>query len=901
MKTIKASTKILMFAVMLVFVANVAKAQYVTITDPSFVTWLQTNYPGCMNGNQMDTTCPGIINATYANIGQTANAQDITGIQYFTNLTYLDCSWMNLHSLPVLPPHLDSLDCNTNMNITTIAMFPSTLQYINCDNNQITALPTLPPSLVKLICRSNHITSIPNFPSGLAYIDCMDNNLTSLPTLPNVLTYLSCSNNNLTTIPAIPNSLLTLNCNNNLITALPALPSNFQALSCGSNHLTSLPTLPATLTTLECGSNLLTTLPALPTGLLNLGFGHNQISNVSPFPPGLQYLDCSSTLMTTLPALPSTVQRLYCMGDSLTTLPALPLSLTLLNCANCHLTSLPSLPLLLQDINCSHNLLTSLPNLPNIMSYSFYCNDNPYLTCLPFLPNNYTDFRFDYTGVQCVPNYPPNCSMYMPNLLSLPLCNVINQNGCSAGWGITGFLYIDGNNNCIMDSGEVPLANKTIRLLDSSFNVIQSTTSYTNGRYGFTETVSGTYYLSVYDSLYPFSLSNCVSNSDTTIHLVNTTSTTTNINLPFNCHSGFDVGSISLINVSRFIPGHNSTLFLPCGNSFHCASGISGTVTCTINGAVTYSGFNGIPPSSVVSGSGVITAIWNIADYGNVDPYQFQLLLHVDTSAVIGQEVCITVNVTPIIGDYDTLNNNRTQCFGIFGSFDPNEKEVYPEGNIDPSLQWLTYTIQFQNTGTAPADNIYIIDTLDSHLDPFSLQVIAYNHLPLTQVYDNGIVRFNFPNINLPDSTTNEPASHGYVQYKVKLRQSYPVGTQIHNTAYIYFDYNAPVVTNTTENLINITTGIYSNNQKINMVYVYPNPNNGNFILEYQLTSANAVLEVKDFLGRNVFKQNIIGKDGKQSVDASYLSNGMYFYEIKTEGSGLQIPTKVRGKIVVEK
>jgi hypothetical protein len=40
---------------------NATKAQFVTIPDGNFVTWLNTNYPSCMNGNQMDTTCAQII------------------------------------------------------------------------------------------------------------------------------------------------------------------------------------------------------------------------------------------------------------------------------------------------------------------------------------------------------------------------------------------------------------------------------------------------------------------------------------------------------------------------------------------------------------------------------------------------------------------------------------------------------------------------------------------------------------------------------------------------------------------------------------------------------------------------------------------------------------------------
>ena len=40
-----------------------SKAQYVTIPDTAFVSWLQNNgFGGCMSGNQLDTTCGSVVN-----------------------------------------------------------------------------------------------------------------------------------------------------------------------------------------------------------------------------------------------------------------------------------------------------------------------------------------------------------------------------------------------------------------------------------------------------------------------------------------------------------------------------------------------------------------------------------------------------------------------------------------------------------------------------------------------------------------------------------------------------------------------------------------------------------------------------------------------------------------------
>ncbi|MBL0050103.1 MAG: hypothetical protein IPP29_00590 [Bacteroidetes bacterium] len=72
--------------------SNKTQAQYVTIPDPNFVTWLNANgYAGCMNGNMMDTTCGAVVNATSVDCSY-QNISDLTGIEYFDNLDSLKCS-----------------------------------------------------------------------------------------------------------------------------------------------------------------------------------------------------------------------------------------------------------------------------------------------------------------------------------------------------------------------------------------------------------------------------------------------------------------------------------------------------------------------------------------------------------------------------------------------------------------------------------------------------------------------------------------------------------------------------------------------------------------------------------------------------------------------------------------
>jgi hypothetical protein len=72
--------KLILLFLVLVLKFAPAKAQWVTIPDPNFVTYLQTNYPSCMNGNQMDTTCAGIVNATSLDVSLTFAISDLNGV-----------------------------------------------------------------------------------------------------------------------------------------------------------------------------------------------------------------------------------------------------------------------------------------------------------------------------------------------------------------------------------------------------------------------------------------------------------------------------------------------------------------------------------------------------------------------------------------------------------------------------------------------------------------------------------------------------------------------------------------------------------------------------------------------------------------------------------------------------
>jgi len=832
--------KLLPLFICLLFFGN-AKAQYVTIPDAKFAAWLQANVPSAMVGNQMDTTNTAVTSLTRI-VVENDSIGDLTGVQYFDSLKTLDCG--NGNSMP-------------NFNyLTSLPALPSTLDTLICGNNQINALPSLPSTLKDLSCYRNFLTILPNLPNTLVRLECFNNSLNSLPVLPNSLVYLDCSTNT--------------------INSLPVLSTNLFEIYCGNNNLTSLPTLLNSIQILDCSANQLITLPTLPSSLIELMCGGNQLSN--------------------LPALPSSISRLDCGGSpNLTSLPSLPSSLTYLLCEVCNLTNLPALPNSLRDLACDNNQLTSLPALPNSLLY-LYCHNNQ-LTSLPVFPNTLGVLECHNNQISCFPVFPnslgqcfiyPNPFTCLPNYvasmdaatLAYPLCS---YGVCPNAEGIFGFTYKDMNSDCLKNAGDSGLKNVPVYLYDNSSNLLGQTRAALNGVYDFSQT-SSTYTVIIDTTGLPFTSQCNYPGLDTTVTVA---LIDTNINFSLTCKPGFDIGVQSVVISGLVFPSLQHRLNFVVGDISHwynlnCASGVSGQVQITVTGNVTYVGpaVGALTPS--VAGN---VYSYTVADFGLVNNNtDFNLLFNTMTTAQAGDTICVNVSVTPNAGDNNIGNNNFAFCYLVSNSHDPNRKEVYPV-DVQPAYNgWFTYTIHFQNTGTAAAMNIRLADTLDSNLDLKTFQVINYSHYN-TSLLNGNLLTFNFPNINLPDSTGNFNGSQGYVQYRIKPKANLPAGTQIKNTANIYFDFNAAVITNTTIN--NFLTPNSIKEISSQEFSVYPNPSENEFTLRFSKNSSGAKISVFSIDGNLLLEK--VSQSNTEIINTSGFAKGIYILKVE---SNQQVITK---------
>ena len=306
----------------------------------------------------------------------------------------------------------------------------------------------------------------------------------------------------------------------------------------------------------------------------------------------------------------------------------------------------------------------------------------------------------------------------------------------------------------------------------------------------------------------------------------------------------------------------------------------SGTLTFTKDPAIT-------AVAAICDSNAVITSTGFTYDFTNLLPYEtrefwIQMLVPTIPTVSLGQLVTNSITITLPPGDILPLNNTSSITQTIVGSYDPNEKTEAHGGQIVnanfTSNDYLTYTIRFENTGTANAINVNVEDFLDSKLDPSSIKMITASAAYSLERIDNHLV-WNFSGINLPPSIpNNETIGHGYIVFQVKPVAGYTIGDIIPNSANIYFDFNPAIVTNTCTTEFVQTLGTH--NFAFNNFSYFPNPVKNTLSISND-TTIDAI-EITSVLGQKMISQKV--NELHTEINLSELSNGIYFVKVTSEG-----------------
>lgn len=298
------------------------------------------------------------------------------------------------------------------------------------------------------------------------------------------------------------------------------------------------------------------------------------------------------------------------------------------------------------------------------------------------------------------------------------------------------------------------------------------------------------------------------------------------------------------------------------------------------------------------------TLIWNFTNLLANEARKIIVQSNVSIPPIlnIGDSLHSVVFIEPGINDSTPNDNHAILDEVIRGSFDPNDKTSTSGDNITPKQiqqgDYITYVVRFQNTGNDTAFRIVVEDTLDANLDWSTLQPLNTDHAFSMKVVNKNIIQFTFSDLMLPPASINEPASHGFIAYKVKPKSDVQQGVTIKNIAHIYFDFNAPVKTNTVNTHIALLSAVKNNYlQQDGRINIYPNPNNGIFHLEFKANYISPLnILIYDVTGKLVYQNNV--QHNHKSIipiNTEDLASGMYSILLKTEHE------QVSEKIIIEK
>lgn len=456
---------------------------------------------------------------------------------------------------------------------------------------------------------------------------------------------------------------------------------------------------------------------------------------------------------------------------------------------------------------------------------------------------------------------------------------VHNAQGIS---GINGYVYYDKNSNGVKDATEPFLPNQVVKISNTNLYAITNSA----GTYSCPVLNSGSYYAKPVKTA-PYIISSAPDSIGFSIS--NTATNLPNKNFGIRLQPNVHDIAVDYTSLQAPRPGFAYSAYITASN---IGSLRSDSIIVKLDH----------DPNLVLDSTSYAyqvhqgdSIVWKIDSLTLFEKKPIKVYFHLPANvALLGTNLDNYVSIRDKYTDINPGNNYGSSTELIVGAYDPNDKKAEPAGNgptgdIPPSTQNLTYTIRFQNTGSAPAENIVIKDTLSPFVDVSSIQMISSSHAYNAKLKNGGIIWWEFNNINLPDSNQNEPASHGFIKYKVNVKPNLAAGTQIKNTGYIFFDFNPAIVTNTALNTIyNLATGLTGHNPSGDQFLVYPNPAQHMVtVLTGRKNQEELSINIYNSIGKLVYQKEHVNAEEVQ-IDISAFANDIYCIQLNGKNTSKQ-------------
>lgn len=439
--------------------------------------------------------------------------------------------------------------------------------------------------------------------------------------------------------------------------------------------------------------------------------------------------------------------------------------------------------------------------------------------------------------------------------------------------GFTFNAFLDSNGNDIKDEGEQSFPHGYLNY--SVNNGANITLNNNNGKfyifdnndtniYNFEYTINPSY------TAYYGITSPIISNQTITPGVI------TNFNIPIDITQAYHDASISIVELVSPNPGFNTTQLITYSNLANVEIP-SGSITYNFDNNTTF--ISSDDPNTIQNSNTLTIPFTNLLPF---ETREILIVLNTNTPPTVNIDDILSFSTQITINglnDINVNNNSFTLDAIVIGSYDPNDKLESHGGSIIfedfTTDDYLTYTIRFQNTGTAPAQNVIIKDFLTDELDGSTVKMISASHNYQLKKMGQDL-EWEFRNINLPDSTNDEPNSHGYIQFKIKPTSGYDINTVFENTAEIYFDFNLPIITETNVTLFSERLNI--NDTNVSKITYYPNPTSGNVYIKSKDLLTH--IKVSSVLGQVIISKTINTKE--TSIDLHNYPNGNYFITLQS-------------------
>lgn len=281
--------------------------------------------------------------------------------------------------------------------------------------------------------------------------------------------------------------------------------------------------------------------------------------------------------------------------------------------------------------------------------------------------------------------------------------------------------------------------------------------------------------------------------------------------------------------------------------------------------------------------------IWSIDSLISGRTFQAEIWDSLSVRSTIGSLVGLSIAAVTNQSDCDITNNNYLLSDSVVGAIDPNDMLTFTQGlgvaRLISNTETIRYKIRFQNVGNHLASKVAINNPLPDGLDISTLVIEGTSHVVKTTTKANNLLQFIFNDINLPDSNSNEPGSHGWVQYSIKPKKNTTKGTELTNSASITFDYEDPIFTNSITHTI---WGEAESKWAVN-VGLSPNPSQNQTLVSLVSTDPLASPMVMESIsivsvsGKSM-ETFPAGGNNQFTIPTSQLLAGIYIVEVKTFG-----------------